>query len=135
MCKTIKQTVSFKAPPTEVYKLLAEEAEQRALTGVEARFEAKAGGAFSAFSGAIEGINVELVPGKRLVQAWREKHFPEGIFSMATFNLSPTPSGGTKLILTHRGVPKDLIPKIEDDWRQLYWNRIKQHLKHREQDA
>lgn len=63
-----------------------------------------------------------------LVQAWREREFPVGIFSMATFNLSPTAQGGTELILTHRGVPKDLIPRIIDDWRELYWEKMKRHL-------
>jgi len=37
----------------------------------------------------------------------------------------PTKSGGTELVLTHRGVPKDLIPQVEKDWRQRYWDKIK----------
>ncbi len=74
------------------------------------------------------GINVDLVPGKRIVQAWRDEHFPSGIFSLATFNLKKTKNNGTELTLIHRGVPKDLIPGIEMHWRQDYWQKIKSYL-------
>jgi activator of HSP90 ATPase len=128
MCKTIKQKVKFKAPPETIYDLLADSQKHTAFTGAEAIIDTKAGGKFSTYSGHIQGINVELVPGKRIVQAWREDVFPEGIYSMATFNLNPTPSGGTELILTHRGVPADLIPKVEIEWRENYWAKMKAAL-------
>ena len=76
----------------------------------------------------VTGINVDLVPGRRIVQAWRHRRFPEGIFSMAAFTLKPTPDGGTELVLVHRGVPKDLIPETEQAWRDQYWSRIKAYL-------
>jgi hypothetical protein len=47
---------------------------------------------------------------------------------MAAVTLSPTPDGGTELVLTHRGVPKDLIPETERAWRDQYWSRIKTYL-------
>jgi hypothetical protein len=42
--------------------------------------------------------------------------------------MSPTNGGGTELVLTHRGVPKDLIPDTERTWREQYWVRIKAFL-------
>lgn len=105
MCKTIKQKVKFKAPPEAVYQRLAP-ANQ------------KIGGRFSA--GRASGINVDLKPGKRIVQAWRDRDFPVGIFSMAAFTLSATPDGGTQVVLTHRGVPKEQIPRIEQAWRKSW---------------
>jgi len=44
---------------------------------------------------------------------------------MAAVTLTPT--GGTELVLTHRGVPKDLIPETEQAWRD-HWSRIKGFL-------
>jgi hypothetical protein len=76
----------------------------------------------------VTGINVDLLPGRRIVQAWRHRRFPEGIFSMAAVTLTPTPDGGTELVLTHRGVPKDLIPETEQAWRDQYWSRMKAWL-------
>lgn len=130
MCKTIKQKVKFQAPPLTIYNLLANAKNHRAFTGQAASMEEVVGGHFSSYDGSIVGINVDLLPGKRIVQAWREQDFPDGIFSMATFNLAPTQGGGTELTLTHRGVPKDLIPRISLEWREHYWNKIKKFLVH-----
>jgi len=47
---------------------------------------------------------------------------------MAAITLAPTAGGGTELVLTHRGVPKHLIPETEDYWRQGYWARMKERL-------
>src|SRR5271165_3368186 len=108
MCKTIKQTVKFSAPPLEVYWLLADSKKHSAFTAHKANISKKIGGKFSAYSGHIKGVNVDLVPGRRIVQAWRTKNFPLGIFSMAAFTLEKTRDGGTELTLIHRGVPKQL---------------------------
>lgn len=125
MCKTIKQKVTFRAAPDKIYQLLADSKWHTKLTGQKAHISRSVGGRFSALNGQVSGVNVDLVPGKRLVQAWRKKNFPAGIFSMATFQLSRTKTGGTKLVLTHRGVPKDLIPMVEKDWRKFYWEKIR----------
>lgn len=128
MCKTIKQKVKFKAPPEVIYDLLADEKKHSAFSGAKAVVSKKVGGPFFVYSGEIKGINVDLLPGKRLVQAWRNKDFPDGIFSMAAFTLRPTGDGGTELTLVHRGVPKELIPKVEQKWRDSYWTKMKSYL-------
>ena len=128
MCKTIKQKVKFKAAPAAVYELLADSEKHTAVTGKKATISETVGGAFSTGGNDVTGINVDLVPGQRIVQAWRHRKFPEGIFSMAAVTLTPTPDGGTELVLTHRGVPKHLIPETEERWREQYWSRMKAHL-------
>jgi uncharacterized protein YndB with AHSA1/START domain len=128
MCKTIKHKVRFKAPPKTVYDLLADSRSRTEVTGREARISDKVGGKFSADAGQVTGVNVDLVPGRRLVQAWRRKDFPEGIYSMVAITFAPTPSGGTELVLTHRGVPKHLLDQIEDYWRLVYWAPMKKRL-------
>ena len=129
MCKTIKQRVKFKAAPATVYDLLADSEKHTAVTGRKAKISKTVGGTFSTSGNDVTGINVDLVPGRRIVQAWRHRKFPEGIFSMATVTLTPTKDGGTELVLTHRGVPKDLIPETEESWREGYWSRIRAYLK------
>lgn len=128
MCKTIKQRVKFKAAPGTVYQILADSRKHTAVTGKKAVISRKIGGKFSASESDVTGVNVDLVPARRIVQAWRHRSFPEGIFSMAAVNLTPTPDGGTELVLTHRGVPKHLIPETEQAWRDQYWSRIKAYL-------
>ena len=129
MCKTIKHKVRFKAAPEAIYGALADSRRRSALTGRKASISPKVGGAFSTDNGRVTGVNVDLVPGKRLVHAWRRDDFPEGAYSMAAITLAPTPAGGTELVLTHRGVPKHLIPETEDYWREIYWARIKERLR------
>jgi uncharacterized protein YndB with AHSA1/START domain len=128
MCKTIKQKVKFKATPATVYELLADSKKHSAVTGRKASISRKIGGTFSAAVNRSSGVNVDLVPGKRIVQAWRDARFPDGIFSMAAFTLAPTSDGGTELVLTHRGVPKALIPETEQAWRDQYWAKMKAYL-------
>lgn len=128
MCKTIKQRVKFKASPATIYELLADSKKHAAVTGRPAAISRRIGGPFSARGNEVAGVNVDLVPGRRIVQAWRHRRFPEGIFSMAAVTLSPTADGGTDLVLTHRGVPKDLIPETERAWRDVYWSGIKAYL-------
>ena len=47
---------------------------------------------------------------------------------MAAFVLTPTPKGGTELVLTHRGVPKALLESTEADWKTRYWGPMKEYL-------
>lgn len=128
MCKTIKLKVKFRSEPQIVYALITDAKKLRSITGKATSIDSKVGGRFSCYGGDAIGINVDLLPGKRIVQAWRHKKFPEGIFSMATFNLAVTRDGGTELTLTHRGVPKELIPQISAEWRDLYWDKMKAYL-------
>ncbi len=128
MCKTIKQRVTFKASPAAVYELLADSTKHSAVTGREASIGSTVGETFSTLGNEVSGVNVDLVPGKRIVQAWRHQKFAEGIFSMAAVTLTATRDGGTELVLTHRGVPKALIPEIEGAWREHYWSKMKAYL-------
>jgi len=125
MCKTIKHKVRFKVPPETIYELLADSRRRTKITGQKAVMSDKVGGKFSTDAGQVTGVNVDLVPGRRLVQAWRRKDFPEGIYSMAAITLAPTPNGGTELVLTHRGVPKHLLDQVEDYWRLVYWSPMR----------
>lgn len=112
MCKTISQKVRFKAEPSDVYRLLVGETEQ-------------VGQPFHVGEGT--GIVVDLAPAERVVRAWREPDYPDGVFSMAAMTLTRVATG-TELRLTHRGVPKALIPRTEERWRRDHWERLKRTL-------
>jgi uncharacterized protein YndB with AHSA1/START domain len=125
MCKTIKHKVRFKASPETIYGLLADSRKRTEFTRSKAVMSDKVGGMFSTDAGQVTGVNVDLVPGRRLVQAWRRKDFPDGVYSMAAITLDPIPGGGTQLVLTHRGVPKQLLDDIEEYWRHVCWAPMK----------
>lgn len=125
MCKTIKQKVKFRASPEQVFRILTDSKQHSALTGQKAKLGRNIGDPFSTSDGYVTGITVDLKPNERLVQAWRNEDFPAGAFSMAAFVLTRTKDGGTELVLTHRGVPKSLIPRVEREWKQAYWEKMK----------
>lgn len=55
--------------------------------GLPAEIEPQAGGAFKCFGGQITGRIIELVPNRRIVQAWHVATWPEGVYSVVKFEL------------------------------------------------
>src|SRR5450631_3812710 len=107
MAENIQQTVAYNAKAKRIYDILLDSTEFAAFTGGKAAtIDPKAGGAFSMFGGMIEGRNVELVPGKRIVQAWRAANWAEGAYSIVRFDLTGE-GDGAKLTLTHAGFPAE----------------------------
>ena len=78
MAEPIHQEVTIDAAPADVYAALTEAARFAEVTAAPASMEASPGGAFSLFNGMIEGRNIELASGRRIVQAWRVKNWPAG---------------------------------------------------------
>ena len=95
--------------------------------GRAASIASDAGGAFSMFDGHITGRHVELVPGKRVVQAWRAKTWPDGHYSIVRFELSPD-GDGVKLAFDQAGHPADAKADLEAGWVKMYWEPMKAML-------
>jgi activator of HSP90 ATPase len=125
--KTIEQSVTIKAAPHEVYGALMDSRKHSKFTGAKARISRKVGGKFSAYGKYIQGINLELVPARRIVQAWRGSSWPKGHYSIATFSLKRM-KGGTRLVFTQIGVPGREYQGINQGWRDYYWKPMKEML-------
>ena len=128
--KSIRQSVTFKATPHEVYEILMDAKKHGKFTGSEVRMSRKAGGKFSIYGGDIEGTNLELVPDEKIVQSWRYSDWPEGHFSKATFLLKEVPAG-TRLTFTQTGVPEEHYDDIAQGWLDYYWAPMKEMLEKR----
>src|SRR5882724_9173362 len=111
----IHQEIDFKVSPQRVYETLLSSTSFSNCTNMSfsiftassAKIDPVVGGAFSVFDGHIVGRILELVPDKRIVEAWRVVDWPEGVYSVAKFELKST-DAGTKLIFDHVGFPKGL---------------------------
>ncbi len=125
--RTIRQTATFKVAPHEVYEALMDSRKHSEFTGDKAVISRAVGGKFSAFDGWAEGTNVELVPDRKIVQAWRGSDWPEGHYSQATFALLET-AGNTKLTFTQTGVPEEFYEDVKKGWREYYWKPMKAML-------
>lgn len=125
--KTIRQSVTFEASPHAVYEALMDSRKHARFTGAKARISRKVNGKFTAYDGYIEGVHVDLVPGKRIVQSWRGIDWPEGHFSKAAFSLKKI-KNGTRLIFIQSGVPVQHHHAISQGWRDYYWKPMKEML-------
>src|SRR4051794_29845205 len=106
LTKPIHQEISLRASPQAVYDALVNATKFSAFSGAPAEIAPEAGGAVSCFGGMVTGRFVELIPNKRIVQAWRVGNWPEGVYSIIKLELEPQGSG-TKLTLDHDGFPED----------------------------
>jgi activator of HSP90 ATPase len=93
------------AKPDEVYDAWLSSKGHAAMTGSPAKVSAAVGGEFDAWDGYIHGKNLELVPKKRIVQAWRTSEFSANEPD-SRIEITLEPAGKeTKLTLQHTGLP------------------------------
>ena len=123
--KTIKQSVTLKATAHEVYEALIDSRRHSEFTGDEANISREIGGRFTAYGEYIEGVNLELIPDKKIVQTWRASDWPEGHYSKVTFSLEEV-KGSTRLVFTQTGVPEEYYDDVSQGWRDWYWSPMKE---------
>lgn len=124
MTQTIKQIVKFKTDPMSVYNALIDQKIHAKFTGEKAKINNKVGGKFSVYGDYATGENLELVPGKRIVQTWRASDWEDGVYSKITFVFTKE-GKGTKMTFTQTGAPKDQIKSITEGWKDFYWIPMK----------
>ena len=125
---SIHQEVTFKASPQRIYAALTDSRQFSSATGgAPAEISREDGGVFSCFGGMIHGRNIELVPDRRIVQAWRAKPWPEGVYSIVKFELRGE-GGGTRVVLDHTGYPEGEEAHLSPGWDTNYWTPLKKYL-------
>jgi len=131
-CESIHQEVVFKAVRRRVYEALTDEKKFAQVTdfimkGAAAEISREVGGPFSIFGGVIVGRHIELVPYERIVQAWREKDWPAGMYSLVRFQLNEQGTQ-TKLVFDHTGFPQGAASHLAPGWWSHYWEPLQKYL-------
>jgi activator of HSP90 ATPase len=132
---TIHQEIDFALAPGQLYEALLSskqfsESTKKSFpifTDNSATIIPLKGGTFSLFDGHIIGMIVELVPDKRIVEAWRVVDWPAGVYSIAKFEFRPQGSG-TKLIFDHTGFPVGLKDHLASGWQEHYWDALRKYF-------
>ncbi len=131
---SIHQTITFEASAATLYGLLTDATEFSAATGADAVLVEDEGAAFSLFGGFISGRHIELVPGQRVVQAWRGADWPPGLYSIVRFNFEER-QGVTKMTLHQDGYPDGPSPSypswrehLASNWPVFYFGPMARHL-------
>ena len=127
--KTLRQTVTFKASPRQVYDLLMDSKKHQALSGEPARISQRIGGQFQAWGSHISGINLVLKRGRKIVQAWRATGWWPDHYSIAIFDIARVP-GGSRLRFTQIGIPPHRYSGHYRGWIEAYWTPMKEVLAH-----
>jgi uncharacterized protein YndB with AHSA1/START domain len=118
---TYRLTRIIPATPLDVYEAWLDSEAHSQMTGAEARMSDKIGAVFSAWDDYISGRNLELVPGERIVQAWRTSKFTgENEDSIVTITLEEA-DDGTLLTLVHSNVPDEQRNHEEGRWESNYF--------------
>ncbi len=105
----IHQEVTFPVSSDRVYELHTDAEKFAAATGKPAKIGAGEGATFSIFGDFIHGQQIELVPGQRIVQAWRGRNWDPGVYSLVRFTLIPE-GEGTKLVVDRDAYPEGKSP-------------------------
>jgi len=126
--KTIKQTVLFNGSVADIYEYLTNAKKLSKITGSKATNDLKIKGKFSAYDDYIWGTNVELVPGKKIVQKWTCADFPDGHFTDVKIDFNKKGEKQTELIFIQENVPDEFYDDISLGWNEFYWEPIKDYL-------
>ena len=121
---SLREEEDFAAPPHRVYEALLDEKQFAGFSGAPAKIDRSEGGALNLFGGAIIARNVELVPDKRVVQAWRDPLWAPGIWSTLRFELSAK-GRGTHLVLDQAGFPAGEYGALHSGWHEHYLGPMK----------
>ena len=124
---SIHQEIAVKASVERIYRALLDPKQFAAFSGMPADIGVKEGDAFSMFAGVIVGRNVELVPNRRIVQAWRSSHWPQGSYSIVKFELLPQ-DAGAMVVLDHRGFPDGQYDNLFSGWNEHYWEPLRKFI-------
>jgi len=125
---SIHQETLITAPPQQVFELLTSGSLFSSATGQPAEITDREGDSFSLFGRRVEGRQIELVPGQRVVQAWRfgaahPSAWEPGVYSTVRFTLEPA-GDGTRLVIDHAGIPEEWIEHISLGYPTFYQDPI-----------
>ncbi|MGZ3884226.1 MAG: SRPBCC domain-containing protein [Bacteroidia bacterium] len=126
--ESLKLSITLPVSADELYKAWLSSKAHTAFTGAEATASSKLNGKFSAWDGYISGKNLELVPGKKIVQSWRTSEFaddaPDSILELSLEEKNKK----TTLTLYHHGLQKGDAKKYTDGWEDFYFTPMKAHF-------
>ena len=113
------------ADPEEVFAALTNPFQIEIWSGYPADMKAEAGYVFSLWEGDITGVNLEVVPNRRLVQEWFFGEQEEQ--SLVEIKLKKE-TGKTVLDLKHTHIPAEVYEEITGGWREYYLGSMKEML-------
>ena len=128
-------TATIPASARQIYDAWLDSLAHSEMTGGAARMSDALGAAVSAWNGYISGRNLELIPGRRIVQSWRTTKFTDQhADSIVTVTLEAT-ADGTLLTLQHSNVPDEHRSYEKGGWQSNYFEPMQKYFDRRRKRA
>lgn len=127
MCRPVHHEVEFSVKPKEVYDAYLDSRRHARFTGQSASMSHKEGGRFTGGDTYISGYNLELIPGRRIVQAWRASEWPKGAYSVLRLELR-SKGRGTAMTVDHLAIPDEFRDGVDKGWYEFYWEPMKKYF-------
>lgn len=129
--ETIRVSGLVPATPKRIFEAWLDSKEHSRFTGGKATIEGTVGTRFTAWNGYIEGKNLVLEPGKRIVQSWRTKDFPEDAEdSRLEVVFEGRVAGETQISFLHSGIPAGQGHQYEEGWVSKYLTPMRRYFHH-----
>ena len=126
--KNIKKHYHLKASAEDIFTALTNPLTIEIWTSAAAVMEPVAGTEFSLWDGDITGMNLEIEPGKKIVQEWffeDDEEMPSEHKSIVTIKLHPEGSS-TDVELLHINIPDEAFENIVEGWDKYYFKPLKE---------
>lgn len=123
--KQLRKSFTIKVDKDEVFTALTNPVAIELWTGYPAVMDPRPGAEFSLWEGDISGKNLEVIPGKKIVQEWFFDN-PKNA-SIVTIELEEEKQG-TRIQLTHTNIPDEAFGNIEYGWKEYFFGALKKYL-------
>jgi len=129
---SIHQEAVIPASPRQVYEYLTSGELFAAATEMPAEISDREGERFSLFGDRVEGRQIELVPGVRVVQAWRfgrahPDEWEPGVYSIVRFTLRPE-GDATFFAADHDAIPPEWEEHIRGGYPSFYTDPLARYF-------
>jgi activator of HSP90 ATPase len=125
----LHQTLVFPTDALDLYTCIMNARIHSSFTGDEAIVEDKEGTTFTAFCGYVDGKNIVLERGKKIIQTWRanEEGWPAHHYSEVVFVMKDVESG-CQLDFYQTAIPDAKLNSITKGWTEFYWEPLRIYL-------
>jgi uncharacterized protein YndB with AHSA1/START domain len=114
--------------PHAVWSAWLDSGQHTAFTGSKAVIDSNVGGKFTAWDGYIQGKNVQLDLGRRIIQSWRTNEFPKGEGdSRLEIHFEPV-FDGTRITILHSEIPEGQGEKYKSGWNDHYFQPMRAYF-------
>jgi activator of HSP90 ATPase len=117
----------FSEKPAVLYAAWLDAGEHARMTGSPATVSGEVGDAFQAWDGYIEGRNLELEPGRRILQSWRTTEFSDSDEDSLLEILFEAEGAGTWVTLRHSNLPEHGM-QYHQGWKDSYFTPMKAYF-------